>query len=335
MEIDGVALLERDAAHADRIAAGEDAHLRHREADALPLRGGEDHVVVLRAGLDGEDALPLPELHGDDAGAADVDEIGELVAAHRAAGRGEHHVELVPARLVLRQRHDRGDALALFERQEVDQRLAARLRRGKRQPPDLQLVDLAARGEEQHRRVGVRHEELGDEILLARRHAGAALAAAMLRPVLGKRHALDVAGMADGDDHVLALDQVFVFELRPAFGDLGPARRRELVAHRLQLVLHDRLDARARREDVEVVADLRGELLQLLGDLVAAERGQPLQAEIEDRPRLLFGEPVGAVRRDRVARIGDELDQRLDVLRRPAPLHQPLARRLRVLGASG
>ena len=220
-----------------------------------PRARGQEHVVRLGAGLNREDRLALAELHGDDAGAAHVDEVGELVAPHRAAGRGEHDVELLPARLVLRQRHDRGDALAFFERQKVDQRLAARLRRGKRQPPDLLLVDLAARGEEQHRRVRVRDEELGDEILLARRHAGAALAAALLRPVLGERHALDVAGMADGDDHVLALDQVLVLEVEPALDDLGPARRRELVADRRQLVLDDRLDARPRGQDVE---DSRG-----------------------------------------------------------------------------
>ena len=126
-----------------------------------PLRGGQHHVVGLGAGLDAEDALALAELHGDLAGAVDVDEVGQLVAPDRAAGGGEHHVERLPARLVLGQRHDRGDALALGERQEVDQRLAARLRRGQRQPPDLLLVDLAARGEEQHRRVGVGDEQRG------------------------------------------------------------------------------------------------------------------------------------------------------------------------------
>ena len=88
------------------------------------------------------------------------------------------------------------------------------------------------------------------------------------------------------------------------------------------------------RQDVEVVADLRRDLFELLGDLVAPERRQPLQAEIEDGARLLLGELVGAVLGDRVARIGDELDQRLDVLRRPAPLHQALARDLRVLGGA-
>jgi hypothetical protein len=35
------------------------------------------------------------------------DEVGELVAAHGAARGREHHVERLPARLVLGQRHDR------------------------------------------------------------------------------------------------------------------------------------------------------------------------------------------------------------------------------------
>ena len=84
--------------------------------------------------------------------------------------------------------------------------------RGERQAPHLLLVGLALGGEEDHRRVGVGHEQAGDEILVARRHAGAALAAAALRPVGRERHALDVAGMGHGDDHVLAGDQVLVVD---------------------------------------------------------------------------------------------------------------------------
>ena len=199
--------------------------------------------------------------------------------------------------LVLGQRHDGGDALALLERQDVDQRLAARLRRRQRQPPDLLLVDLAARGEEQHRRMGVGDEQPGDEILLARLHAGAALAAAPLRPIGRERHALDVAEVRDGDHHVLALDQVLVLDLAFLLDDDGAARRGELRLHRAELVLDDRLDARARAQDVEIVGDLVGELVELGLDLVAAERGEALQAQIEDRPRLLVGQPVGARRR--------------------------------------
>src|SRR3546814_11296454 len=40
-------------------------------------------------------------------------------------------------------------------------------------------------------------------------------------------------------------------------------------------------------------SDLFGELLQLVADLVAAERGQAVQAQIEDRAALAFGELIG------------------------------------------
>ena len=59
----------------------------------------------------------------------------------------------------------------------------------------------------------------------------------------------------------------------------------------VELVLDDRLERAPRAQDVEIVADLGGELLQLLGDLVAPERGQALQAQIEDGARLLLGQP--------------------------------------------
>ena len=77
--------------------------------------------------------------------------------------------------------------------------------------------------------MGVGDEQAGDEILLAGLHAGAALAAAALRPVGRERHALDIAGMGDGDDHVLALDQVLVLHLAFLIDDHGAARGGELV----------------------------------------------------------------------------------------------------------
>ena len=56
-------------------------------------------------------------------------------------------------------------------------------------------------------------------------------------------------------------------------------------------VLDDRLDAGARAQDVEIIGDLAGELVELGLDLVAAERGQPLQAQVEDGLGLLGGQP--------------------------------------------
>src|SRR6202020_1669610 len=85
------------------------------------------------------------EPHGDLTRAVHLREVAELVAPHRAARRREHHIERLPAFLVLRQGHDGGDALVRFERQQVDERLAARLRGGERQSPYLFLVDLSGR----------------------------------------------------------------------------------------------------------------------------------------------------------------------------------------------
>ncbi len=75
--------------------------------------------------------------------------------------------------------------------------------------------------------MGGGDEDVGDEILLARRHAGAALAAAALHAIFGERRALDVAGVGDGDRHILALDQRFVLDLDFGVDEFGQARRRE------------------------------------------------------------------------------------------------------------
>ena len=81
--------------------------------------------------------------------------------------------------------------------------------------------------------------------------------------------------------------------------------------------------------------------LQLVGELVALERGQPLQADVEDRLGLLLGEPV-AVGRDLavggdlavLVRGLDQLDQRQDVGQRPRPRHQAGLGLLRVGGGT-
>ena len=52
-----------------------------------------------------------------------------------------------------------------------------------------------------------------DEIVVVGAHAGLALAAAALRAERGQGHALDPALVGDGDDHVLALDQVLDVEV--------------------------------------------------------------------------------------------------------------------------
>ena len=221
-----------------------------------------------------------------------------------------------------------------MQRQDVDQRLAARLRRRLGQPPHLLLVDSTERGEEQYRRVRRGHEQPRDEIFLARLHAGAALAAAPLRAVRRERHALDVAEMRDGHHHVLAVDEIFFLHLAFLIEDDGAPRCSKLLAHGSKLVLHDALNARARAQDVEIVGDLLGKLVELGLDLVAAKRGQALQAQVEDRFRLLGRELVSAARRYLVPRIVDQRDHRLNVTRLPVTRHQRFARRVGIGGSA-
>ena len=165
-------------------------------------------------------------------------------------------------------------------------------------------------------------------------HAGAAFAAALLRAVGGERHTLDVTGVRNRDDHLLALDQVLVFHLAFLVDDDGAARGCEFAFDGGELVLDDRLDARARAQDVEIIGDLVGELVELGLDLIAAERGEPLQPQIEDRLGLLGRQLGRAFRRDAVARIVDQGNHGGDVARRPVALHQFVARFVGVLGGA-
>jgi hypothetical protein len=50
-----------------------------------------------------------------------------------------------------------------------------------------------------------------------------------------------------------------------------------------------------RAQDLQVLADLGDDGAQLVGDLVALQPGQALQAQFQDRARLLLGQPIGAV----------------------------------------
>ena len=69
-------------------------------------------------------------------------------------------------------------------------------------------------------------EEVLDEILRARAHADAALAAARLPPVGIDRRALEIAAVRDGDGHVFHRDQIF----EPDFAGIVDDLRAALVA---------------------------------------------------------------------------------------------------------
>ena len=329
-----VALGQPDPAYPYRRAPAEHANLGDREADALAAARRQQHVLVGGAGLHADEPAALAQFHRDLAVCLDVDEVRQRVASHIAVGGGEHHVQVAPAVLVLGQRHHGRDRFARLQRQQVYKRLAACLRRRERQPVDFELVHLAGGGEEQHRGVRVDDVDLSDEVLLARAHAGAAFAAAALGAVSRDRDALYVAAVADGDDHVLALDKVLDVLLELDLLNPGAAVVGEPLLHIEELRAQDVEKARARPQDVQAIGDLPADLAQLLGNLVALEPRQPVQAQIQNGARLGLGQLVAPVRQP-AARLVGHLDQRRHrPIGRPRPRHQALARRRRVGGTT-
>ena len=117
------------------------------------------------------------------------------------------------------------------------------------QAPYLHAIDLAGGREEEDRRVRRGDEQFGDDILVLGRHARAAFAAAPLRAEGVEGRALDIAVEGDGDDHLLAFDQILVVDAVGGGGDERLARRGEFVAHRDELLAHHAIELDAVGED--------------------------------------------------------------------------------------
>ena len=128
--------------------------------------------------------------------------------------------------------------------------------------------------------------------------------------------------MAHQHDHLLTLDEVLVLHVGVAVEDHRAARHCEVGFHLDELIADNGHEPRARAQDVEIVGDFHRQPIERLGDFVPSERSQARETQFEDRARLRFREANGAVGVERVARIGDERDERRHVARRPHPLHQ-------------
>ena len=204
---------------------------------AMPSRVAEQDLVLAGGEHGLDERVVVLHAEGDDAAGARVREGAELGLLHDALAGGEQHVA---AGVELLHGAEGGDLLAA----------AASCTRFTTALPlpcgpdvgdlvDLQPVDAPAVGEDQDVGVGGGDEELVDEVLVlasscpcgrGRRGAGA---------VGGDRGALDVAGVGDGDGHVLVGDQVLDRDLVHRVQDLGAAR--------VAVVVADLLAARRRR----------------------------------------------------------------------------------------
>ncbi len=139
--------------------------------------------------------------------------------------------------------------------------------------------------------MGAGDEHLVDDVVFFEVDAGNALAAALLGAIRLDRDALDVAGVGDGDNHVLVGDEVLNVEVLLGAGDLGATLVAELAGDLAHLLLDHAENLLLMRKQVLVVGNRAAQALELLLDLVALQAGQTAELHLKDGRGLFGAEP--------------------------------------------
>ena len=262
------------------------------EANALALASTEQQLRVPVGHRGRQQLIVLGDADPDDALLAEVlvVEDGGLLDLTTPGQRDDEAVVLDGL-----DGRDRRHALIGVEADEVHDRAALGVPGGLRDLVDLLDVDLAPIAEEEHEGVGRGDEELVHPVVLLGRHAALALAASLLGLVGRGGRALDVAGVGDGHDHVLLLDQILQLNLCFVVLDRRLARIGVLAAHLLELVHDDVHQERLVAQDGPKARDLRAQLAVLLGELLLLEPREPRQPHLQDGLGLTLAERVIAV----------------------------------------
>src|SRR4029077_13243720 len=291
-----VALFQVDAVHAIGDAA-HGANVVFVEADrhAFVRRDENDLVAVGDAGSD--EFVPFFDADSVDAIGADVHELAQLGFFYQAVAGGEENVFVFFFEIADGQHG--ADSFAGVQSDEGADVFASAGGADVGDFVDLQPVVPAFIGENQDVGVGGSDEEVFDEILFARLHAGAPGATAALHAIGGDGRALHVAGMAEGHGDLFVGDEIFKDDFRGFIFDASTA----LVAVEF-LYFFEFLDDDAAKfllggEDRFVILDALADLFQFVGNLVDGKLGEAVQLQFEDgfslaRSERLFGIHLGS-----------------------------------------
>ena len=138
--------------------------------------------------------------------------------------------------------------------------------------------------------MAVRDDHVFDEVLFLRSGADDSLASAALRGISRCGLALDVSGVADRDNAVVALDKILIQYLVLRIHKLRASLVAELSLDLEKLFADYSLDPVFVREDRAVLLDLLFQIGKACFDLVAFHSGKPSERHGDDRLRLLVGE---------------------------------------------
>ena len=264
------------------------AHRLLREARGVARLRDQQQVVVARGQPHLDQLVAVTDLDRDDPVGPDRRVVGgELGLLDLSLGGREDQVlALAEVAGGLHRHHP----LAVAQRQHVDQGPALRGARALRQLVDLQPVDLAAVGEEQHPVVRRADVQVLDVVALLEVHPHHPDAAAALLAVGGQRQALHVAGVGDRDHHLLVGDHVLDVHVALEVGDLGAPLVAVALLELVELLDDDAVDPRRIAEDRAQRGDPLDQLGVLGANLVGLQRREPREAHVEDRLGLLLGE---------------------------------------------
>src|SRR5882757_2088978 len=230
--IDALLVAQADAAHARRLAAHR-TDLFLEEANRLAAGGEQQYILGAVGDRNTDQFVARLERDRDDAARPRPREQRQRGLLYGAEA-GRHEDELTLFEFLDRQHG--ADALALLQGQEIHDGLAARAPARLRELINLQPIQLAAIRKTQQRVMGVRDEQLVDEILVLDAGGGLAAAAAALRLVVGYRLRLGVTAMGQGHDHILRRDQILRREILVIDEDFSAPLVAEGVADIFELV---------------------------------------------------------------------------------------------------
>ena len=185
----------------------------------------------------------------------------------------------------------RGNPLALFQRQQIHQRTAARGARSLRNFVGFQPVNLTAAGEQQQRGMTVGNQQVLNVVFIF--HTGRRLTATTtaLSLVIGQRLALGIATVGNGHHALFFGNQISDGQIHARRNDLGTTLVAEGFLDLLQLFNDDFHQTFMAVENAQQLTNLFQNLLILGEQFFVFQTGQAMQAHVENRLGL-FGRQV-------------------------------------------
>ena len=143
--------------------------------------------------------------------------------------------------------------------------------------------------------MGVRHQQLFNEVFIFHRGGRLAPTAPALGLVIFHSLGLGIAAVGNGDYQIFLVDEVGNGEVTAGAGDFGAALIAVIPDNLFQLVTDHLQQALRLAQNLQQVGDFLEDILVFVLELFGLQAGQAVQAQIQDRLRLFRRQMVQAI----------------------------------------